>query len=376
MRRLGALALVAVVAAAACTSGASPSAAPTAPPTPSVPPSAAPASPDSTPAQSAEPTPEPTPAPPATWQQPTTTGPTPAAREDHTWTVDGDVRSAATAYLFGGRSGSRAFADLHAYDLATDTWRPITPANPGPSARFGHEAVWVDGRGLVVFAGQASATAFFNDLWLYDPAANRWTQLPNGGATPTPRYGSCSGIGPDGRLWISHGFTEDGTRFADTRAYDFATDTWTDETPEGRLPVERCLHGCWFTTDGAFVLYAGQTTGVEALADLWRLDGPGTAAAAWTRIEGTHPADRNLYAYARVDGATIVVGGRGSGATYRADAWRFADGASDPTPIEIDGASPPGRAGATLIADESGGRLLLFGGKTASGELADLWELR
>ncbi|HEU0237409.1 MAG TPA: kelch repeat-containing protein, partial [Candidatus Limnocylindrales bacterium] len=219
------LALIAVIAAA-CTSGASPSAsvapsASTAPPAESAPPSVAPNTP--APTDDPSPTPEPIPATPATWQQPTTAGPTPAAREDHTWTVDGDGDAATTAYLFGGRSGSRAFADLHAYDLATDTWRPITPANAGPSARFGHEAVWLAGRGLVVWAGQASATTFFNDLWLYDPAANRWTRLPNGGATPTPRYGSCSGIGPDGRLWISHGFTEDGTRFADTRAYDFAT---------------------------------------------------------------------------------------------------------------------------------------------------------
>jgi hypothetical protein len=377
MRRTIAVALIAVLFAAACTSGASPSAAPTgptAPPTEPAPPSAAPAT--STPAPT--PDPQPTQAPPATWAQLAATGSAPAAREDHTWTVDGDRDTGTTAWLFGGRSGSRAYADLFAYELATDTWRAVTPANAGPSARFGHEALWLPGRGLVVWAGQASATAFFNDLWLYDPAANRWTRLPNGGATPVPRYGSCSGIGPDGRLWISHGFTEDGTRFADTRAYDFATDTWADETPDGRLPVERCLHGCWFTTDGAFVLYAGQTTGVEALADLWRLDGPGTAAAAWTRVEGTLPADRNLYAYARVDGATVVVGGRGSGSTYRADAWRFADGpggATSPTPIEIDGASPPGRAGATLIADAARGRLLLFGGKTGSDALADLWEL-
>ena len=47
------------------------------------------------------------------------------------------------------------------------------------------------------------------------------------------RYGTCAAVAPDGRLWISHGFTADGVRFSDTRAYDFATGAWTDETPDG-----------------------------------------------------------------------------------------------------------------------------------------------
>ena len=296
----------------------------------------------------------------------------PTAREDHTWTVD---PATTTAYLFGGRDGSRAHADLWAYDLATDTWRALTPDGPGPRARFGHEAVWAEGRGLVVFAGQASATAFFNDLWLYEPEANRWTQLPNGGATPVPRYGSCSAVGPDGRLWISHGFTEDGTRFADTRAYDFGQGAWTDVTPAGQLPVERCLHGCWFTDDDRFVLYAGQTTGVEALADLWAIESPGTAGARWTQVEGTLPADRNLHAFARHGADTLVFGGRGSGTTYRNDTWRFDNFALTAAPVEIEAAPPPGRAGATLIDDPTRGRMLLFGGKTKAGALADLWAL-
>ena len=110
-------------------------------------------------------------------------------------------------------------------------------------------------------------------------------QLPATGAAPVARYGSCAAIGPDGRLWISHGFTQEQSRFSDTRAYDFASGTWTDETPAGPRPVERCLHGCWWTDAGELALYAGQTTGVTALDDRWILrdgawsTGGGSAAA-------------------------------------------------------------------------------------------------
>ena len=289
----------------------------------------------------------------------------PSPREDHTWTVDA---AGERAYLFGGRDGATVHGDLWAFDLEADTWTEFA-GDAGPSPRIGHEAVWVDGIGLVVFAGQAGPT-FFNDLWAFDPDAESWRRLESSGAIPKERYGTCAAIGPDGRLWISHGFTSDGTRFADTIAYDFATATWTDETPEGNLPVNRCLHGCWWTDDGSFVLYAGQTTGVTALGDRWVL-----ADTGWTRIDGAAPPDRNLYARARVPGATLVVGGQAVDGGFLSDAWLLLDGSAEAREVQVSGPPSPGRAGAELIADPDRGRLLLFGGRTADGALSDLWEL-
>jgi hypothetical protein len=229
--------------------------------------------------------------------------------------------------------------------------------------------VWVEGVGLVVVAGQAGS-AFFNDLWVFEPARNAWAELSASGAIPTPRYGTCAALGPDGRLWISHGFTSEGTRFSDTRAYDFASGTWADETPSGTRPVERCLHGCWWTDRDELTLFAGQTTGVTALDDLWTLhDG------SWRRIEAGLPPARNLYARARHDGGTLVFGGQALDGTYLGDLWRFADGAPDAVMLAPTGDGPPGRAGAELILDGARDRALLFGGRTADGALDDTWSL-
>jgi Galactose oxidase, central domain len=304
------------------------------------------------------------------WQQLTAGGAAPAAREDHTWTAAPD---GSAAYLFGGRgTDGAAFDDLWAYDLAADVWSQVDASGPAP--RFGHSAAWVEGIGLVVFGGQAGAT-FYDDLWAFDPAGEAWTQLPSDGDVPVARYGSCAGVGPDGRLWISHGFTSENARFADTRAYDFNTGTWTDETPVAERPVERCLHGCWWTADGAFVLYAGQTTGTPALGDMWHLspgERPGTNA--WAEVTGGDlPPDRNLYAAARWDAGTLVFGGRGSDDSFRDDTWLLAD---DGAVTGLDLAGPAGRSGAELVADADRGRLLLFGGRDADGALDDLWELR
>ena len=297
----------------------------------------------------------------------------PAPREDHTWTVTPD---GASAYLFGGRDGATVYDDLWAYTLATDEWQAVTPTGETPPARFGHNAAWAPGIGLLIFAGQG-ASAFFGDLWAYDPDSNAWRVLPAKGAAPVARYGSCGTIGADGRFWISHGFTSDGQRFADTKAYDFETATWTDETPVGDAPIPRCLHACWWTDDGDMILYGGQTTGTTALGDRWRLtvgERPGTNT--WTELQpgGESPAARNLYASARWGAGTLVFGGQGLDGGYLADAWWLVDdGSAQPTDTGRD--APPPRSGAELIADAPRGRLLLFGGRDHQAAFGDAWRL-
>jgi hypothetical protein len=331
-------------------------------PTPTIGPS--PAASEQSPSMSLE---APTAVPVATAWRKLDPGVGPGPREDHTWTLDPSSR---IAYLFGGRDDDDVPRDLWAYDLSTDEWRELDPEGSGPAARFGHEAVWVDGVGVVVWAGQAGPTEFFDDLWAYDPASNGWDRLPNDGDRPVARYGSCSAVGRDGRLWISHGFTEDGVRFSDTRAYDFATDRWSDETPSGDQPVVRCLHSCWLTADGGFALYAGQTTGVRALGDLWTLDG-----ATWTRVDGDLPPERNLPAVTRHGDDAVVFGGLGLDGDYRRDVFRVDGSTLAFEPMRPDGSRPPARAGAALIDDPDGNRVLLFGGTGSGDAFADTWEL-
>jgi hypothetical protein len=279
------------------------------------------------------------------------------------------VAADGAAYLFGGRDGGTVFDDLWRYDIAAGAWSELEPEDPAPEARFGHTGSWVEGVGLVVWSGQAGSD-FFADLWVYDPAANTWRELPAEGDVPAARYGSCAALGPDGRLWISHGFTDTG-RFSDTRAYDFTVGAWEDVTPGGDVPIERCLHDCLWSADGRLVLYAGQTNGVPSLGDLWALDPEG----AWTERPEPEPAPRQLYALAGVEDAAWVFGGTALDGQQLDDLWRLDLRADEFTPVESEGDGPSGRSGATMVAHPDGGRLLLFGGRTRDGALADLWEL-
>jgi N-acetylneuraminic acid mutarotase len=294
----------------------------------------------------------------------------PAAREDHTWTVDA---AGGAAYLFGGRDGATTFDDLWRYDLATDEWAAMKPGGKAPAARFGHTGTWVDGIGLVVWSGQAGST-FYDDIWAYDPAADAWKELPNGGERPLSRYGSCAALGPDGGLWISHGFTSDEGRFFDTRVYDFTTGKWTDVTP-AETPVLRCLHDCLWTPDGRFLLYGGQTTGAPAIGDLWSLEPAADAPGTWTQLPKPEPEARQSYALASEGGRAYVFGGGDAKRQELDDLWTLDLGSGTWTELEPEGDRPGGRSGAALVSDPARGRLLLFGGTAGGAGLAELWAL-
>jgi N-acetylneuraminic acid mutarotase len=364
-----AAALVAVLALAACgRAGQTPS---VQPPSPSASPGIAsptPATPAAAPAESPRTSPSVDPGPPAlAWAPLTVAGTAPAAREDHTWTVEPAAR---IAWLFGGRDGGTSFDDLWRFDLATDTWTRLAPDGPGPAARFGHTGTWVDGVGLVVWSGQSAAT-FFDDIWAYDPAANRWRELPAAGAVPAARYGSCAALGPDGRLWISHGFTADSGRFDDTQAYDFTAGRWSDETASGTLAPIRCLHDCLWTPDGRLVLYAGQTTGTPAIGDLWTRG----VSGEWTSVSDGPPPARQLYALATVEATAYVFGGGSKDGKTLRDLWTLDLATLAWTEASPSGDRPSGRSGSAFVADTDGSRLLLFGGKRENAALGDVWEL-
>jgi hypothetical protein len=79
-----------------------------------------------------------------------------------------------------GRSSYESGSDLASYDPSTDRWRPIPVATGAP--RGVSSPLWT---GREVFVPSSPApTPYLNDTSdgidrLYDPAANRWTQVPS-----------------------------------------------------------------------------------------------------------------------------------------------------------------------------------------------------
>lgn len=320
------------------------------------------AQPTATPARGASPTAMPTAAASPAWRRVDVSGLLPPPRRDHSLVSDGE-----RLYLFGGR-GDQTYADLWAYDVAAGEWSELPPT--GPVARFGHNAAFYGASGrMLVFGGQAGAD-FFDDAWALDPDGE-WSQLSPGGAQPAPRYGAASALNPDRGLFVSHGFTDAG-RFNDTWGLDPDAPSWTDLSPEGERPLERCLvRAVWDREAQRLLLFGGQSNEAPYLGDTWELSADG-----WRELTVDGPPPRHFYAMA-FDGETrraVLFGGRTEAGEVN-DTWLFdstADAWSEASP---EGEPPSPRSGHDAVWLGASRSLLVFGGEDASGHLNDLWEL-
>jgi len=98
----------------------------------------------------------------------------PSPREAHS-----AVWSGTEMIVFGGATtmlDGTPVNDGAIYPLATDTWRPISTLN-GPGARADHAAVWLGTKMLVW--GSLSG---FSDGYLYDPALDQWSKISSANA--------------------------------------------------------------------------------------------------------------------------------------------------------------------------------------------------
>ena len=276
--------------------------------------------------------------------------------------------TAGRLYLHGGRVGGQAVGDLWAFDLSSGIWSEVAVQGPVPQARYSHSAVWdADRMRVIVTTGQLGPGEFLSDVWAFDPAVGEWELLAPDGAGPANRYGSCAGYDPiRNRVLVSHGFTDFG-RFDDTWAYSLADGTWTDISPEGERPIERCLHACTYdAAAGRLVLMGGQTTGSRILGDTWALDDAG-----WREIPDESPGGRRFPTIAAVGGSVALFGGISpSGAVGEplilgpaTDRW-----------IPIDAGDGP-MARHSHASAALGSSLFVLGGSTADGESGDLWVL-
>jgi N-acetylneuraminic acid mutarotase len=305
----------------------------------------------------------------ARWTAISPATPVPDARSGHTWTVD---PSSAIAYLFGGRGSAGPFGDVWSYDLTADRWAELRSSGEQPGPRFDHGSAWIDGLGLVIFGGRTD-TDRFDDLWAFDPSANAWRAIDVADPRPSTRAAACLTVRADGRLWLYGGEDAAGTASSELWIYAPGPSTWTQlEVTAG--PAVRSGAACWWTSDDRFVVHGGLTPGPQSapLGDLWAFD-PDGAGGVWQKAGDYAPRGRATWTATGRGG--VVAGGIGADETLLADVIMFEDRSLAGTVLEPAPDGPAARSGAALADDPEGERTLMFGGRSADGQLADIWAL-
>lgn len=135
--------------------------------------------------------------------------------------------------LFGGEAdpaGNTHHGDTWAYDYDTDTWTELTPKR-SPSAR-GYMVMVYDpvGERLILFggaSGQHAAEDVFGDTWAFDPRASTWTNLrPDIAPSPRAWYSMAFDAETETIVMFSGGETRD-TDLDDVWLFDPRTDAWS-----------------------------------------------------------------------------------------------------------------------------------------------------
>ncbi len=186
------------------------------------------------------------------------------------------AHASGSMYLFGGRLGDEggSFSDeTFRYDPATPSWELLD--TPGPQARYDAVIAPLTPEGpIVLYAGSLGpeGAAFFNDIWLFDPASETWTEeMVVGDPGPARRAAWMPWANSDGFVvgFGNQGLDVDQVS-GDLAYYDFGTHTWTDITPADG-PGPRSFTQPLAGGPDAVAYMLGGYDNVGPVLELWRL---------------------------------------------------------------------------------------------------------
>jgi len=256
-------------------------------------------------------------------------------RNGHTTTALGGM-----VYVFGGWDATQYFGDLWYFDTSVlyeggtfTLWYQSTAA--GPSPRNGHSTVAYGGT-LVLFGGfyhnvsnaaytncasKLDACVWYNDLWTYTVATDKWAKLSISGV-PSARQGHSAVVIGD-RMLIFGGQNAQQQTLNDLYSYSLSRKVWTQLEPSGVSPLARMSQSAAVVGSTMLVYGGALYNGGAGMTDLWaftlnveqRYDDNGsvdlygvTGAAVFNIVLTTLVATIAYLTYRRLKGGNISDG--------------------------------------------------------------------
>ncbi|CAG9940768.1 unnamed protein product [Clonostachys rosea f. rosea IK726] len=189
------------------------------------------------------------------WSRALPAGPRPAGRYGHSLNILG-----SKIFIFGGQVEDCFMNDLSAFDLnqlqmPTNRWEILVQGEASPkmpAPRTNHSMITYNDK-LYLFGG-TNGFQWFNDVWCYDAATNKWMQLDCIGYIPAPREGHAAAL-VDDVMYIFGGRTEEGTDLGDLAAFRISSRRWYTFQNMGPSPSPRSGHS--MTTVGKSIVTIG-----------------------------------------------------------------------------------------------------------------------
>jgi N-acetylneuraminic acid mutarotase len=191
------------------------------------------------------------------------TGTVPPVRAGHSAaTINGKL------YIFGGINYLDYVDrnDLHVYDPVANSWTLIEGyTGSPPSERYLHSASVIDGK-LYIFGGYDTFDIDLQDMHVYDPLANSWANI-TGSTGPSSHGGLGQGSGViDGKIYLFGGYDSYGdVQFLQNlHVYDPALNSWSEITEaEGTFPSARESAGATVVSGKLYILGGSSEEGIQ-----------------------------------------------------------------------------------------------------------------
>jgi len=211
-------------------------------------------------------------------------------------------------FIWGGvkvHDNNTARDDGLLYDPKLDQWSVVDAGSSTPAPRVEPVCLWTGSRVLVWGGVKPAGQGVLNDGALYDPAADQWEALPDGGlegrARPLALWTGSSAI-----IW-------GGTNPVDNKGMKSGA-TWTQSngwhvvSTTSAPTRNKELAGVW--TGESLLVFGGRDDGGgQVVNTLLRYEPPPTDAWAWVQPTGTPPASRSSACVAFAESRMVIWGG-------------------------------------------------------------------
>ncbi len=266
-------------------------------------------------------------------------------------------------YAFGCGSGFYNSDNLVEYNPTTNSWTQKA-SFPG-GARISSHVFVIDTLAYFVcstyWTGGADSYVCYNDVWVYNPYNDSWTQ--KGDFPGTARHGGFA-YTFNGKGYFGLGIDANVVFLKDFWRYNPTTDTWTQRTS---CPGKSRKNGFQFSIDKAGYVGMGYDSVLVALNDVWMYD---ASVDTWTqKANFTHGARCWLSSVSMNSNGYIVTGYLLNTSTATKEFWEYFPGTDTWTAL-------PDFAG---IARYTGSGFAVGGNiynglGYSSGYLNDFWE--
>jgi len=274
------------------------------------------------------------------------------------------------AYIGLGYNGDEYFSDLYEYDIDLGFWKTKAPFTGVPRERA--VAFSIDGKAYIGLGyNRDEEKEELDDFWVYDPAADTWTQLNNFGGSA--RYNAV-GFAINGKGYVGTG--NDGSNWnGDFWEYDPSNDSWQEIVS---YPGNKREEATTFVLNGKAYLCTGRNNGITDI-DFWEFD---PEAKTWTSRIPTDDVDYyasfgsavhryNAVSFA-LNGMAYIATGITSTGTADNTVWQY-----DPTTqVWTSMTAFEGASRSQAVAFVIGSRVFVGTGQSGSSRYDDIWEFR